>query len=109
MTINKVLNKAELIAGAKFNHSIVPLFLKFMGLLDNTINKGIKLAVSLPGQSGTPIALVPRAAVQTRSTYLVGAGFDIKKSTFEYGLAYDVRIVEKYSAHQGVLKLRIIF
>jgi hypothetical protein len=75
----------------------------------NTINKGIKLAVSLSGQNGTPLALVPKTAVQTRTTYLVGAGFDIKKSTFEYGLAYDARIAEKYISHQGVLKLRLVF
>ncbi len=73
------------------------------------MNKGIKLAVSLPGQNGTPITLVPRTAVQTRTTYLIGAGFDIKKSTFEYGVAYDARIAKKYISHQGVFKLRLVF
>jgi len=115
LTINrKVFNKAELIAGAKFNHSIVGDDFIFIpevhGFIRyNTMNKGIKLAVSLPGQNGTPITLVPRTAVQTRTTYLVGAGFDIKKSTFEYGIAYDARIAEKYISHQGVFKLRLVF
>ena len=115
LTINrKVFNKAELIAGAKFNHSIVLEDFTFIPEIHgfiryNTINKGIKLAVSLSGQNGAPLALVPKTAVQTRTTYLVGAGFDIKKSTFEYGLAYDARIAEKYISHQGVLKLRLVF
>lgn len=116
LTINrKVFNKAELIAGAKFNHSIalgdftfVPEIHGFVRY--DTMNKGIKLSASLPSLQGEiPTALVPRTAVQSRTTYLIGAGFDIKKSTFEYGLAYDMRIAQKYTAHQGALKLRIIF
>jgi outer membrane autotransporter protein len=115
LTINrKVFNKAELIAGAKFNYSIMMDDFTFIPEVHgfvryNTMNNGIKLAVSLPGQSGTPVALVPRTAVQTRTTYLVGAGFEIKKSTFEYGVTYDARIDEKYISHQGVLKLRLVF
>jgi outer membrane autotransporter protein len=113
LTVNrKVFNKAELIAGAKLDHSIAIEDFTFIPEIHgfvryDTMNKPLRVTAALQGAQ--PTALVPKTTVQTRVTYLVGAGFDIKKSSFEYGLGYDARIAQKYIAHQGVFKLRIIF
>lgn len=108
----KEFNKAELIAGAKLDHSIVIEDFTFIPEIHgfvryDAINKPLKITAALQGEQ--PTSLVPRTTVQTRVTYLVGAGFDIKKSNFEYGFGYDARIAQKYIAHQGIFKLRLIF
>jgi outer membrane autotransporter protein len=113
LTVNrKEFNKAELIVGAKLDHSIAIEDFTFIPEVHgfvryDAINKPLKITAALQGEP--PSVLVPRTTVQTRVTYLVGAGFDIKKSNFEYGFGYDARIARKYIAHQGVFKLRLIF
>ena len=113
LTVNrKEFNKAELIAGAKLDHSIAIEDFTFIPEVHgfvryDAINKPLKITAALQGEP--PSVLVPRTTVQIRVTYLVGAGFDIKKSNFEYGFGYDARIARKYIAHQGVFKLRLIF
>lgn len=108
----KVYNRGEVIGGIKVNKSIECSDFTFIpeahGFVRHDLLKN-KFKVDIRFKNDRSSVLIPRTAVQNRTTYLIGGGADIKKESFEYGFAYDFRFAKKYRAHQGVLTFRTEF
>ncbi|XVN43257.1 MAG: autotransporter outer membrane beta-barrel domain-containing protein [Candidatus Rickettsia vulgarisii] len=55
----------------------------------------------------TPFVNRPDRVAKT--LYNLGTGVTAKKGNIECGVTYDAYLAKKYTAHQGVLKLRVTF
>ena len=109
----KALNKVEAIVGARLSDtyttsndwSITPDI--HSTIRYDLLNKGIKSSII---QLKDNVILVPRPQKNVRTLVNLGMGVHIKnatKSLFEYAIEYDARLANKYTAHQGSLKLRV--
>lgn len=108
------LNKVELIAGLRLSHSVEMNDFMFSPSIYgyaryDAVNKGLNVKASLAGLNGGSINLEPKTAKQARDSYNIGCSVDIEKSSFEYGVSYDLRLAKKYVGHQGAIRLRLNF
>ncbi len=108
------LNKVELIAGLRLSHSIEMNDFMFSPSIYgyaryDVVNKGLNVKASLAGLNGGNINLEPKTAKQARDSYSIGCSVDIEKSSFEYGVSYDLRLAKKYIGHQGAIRLKLNF
>ncbi len=108
------LNKVELIAGLRLSHSVEMNDFMFSPSIYgyaryDAVNKGLNVKASLAGLNGGSINLEPKTAKQVRDSYNIGCSVDIEKSTFEYGVSYDLRLAKKYVGHQGAIRLKLNF
>lgn len=63
-----------------------------------------KTTVTLNGLSGSIDVAQAKAA---RVNYNLGTSVMAKVESFEYGLGYDAKFADKYTAHQGTLKVKV--
>ena len=70
------------------------------------LNKEQKVSLKLDGMINQ---FTEKSAKNNRTTYNIGFGFNAKADMYEYGLGYDLNLSNKFTGHQGTLKLRVNF
>lgn len=113
----KAKNQLEAIVGAKIA-SVYDLEVKKEALtllpeVHGNIRYGIidpKLNIDIRQDGVNGALLVPRTAKQVRTVFNIGGSVTAKQNEkWEYLIGYDVRLADKYAAHQGTLKIRLNF
>jgi outer membrane autotransporter protein len=107
----KSSHKCEGILGAKVSFATdmdgVSVLPEVHGFVRHSIsNKAPKVTMSL---DGLPKALTPQKEKPAKTFFNLGTSVMAKSGMFEYGAGYDVYFADKYTGHQGTLKLRVNF
>jgi len=113
LTVSKRnVDQLEVVAGARIAMSSetngVDLLPEVHGFVrQDLVGKNPKVPVRLDGLYNG--ALPPKAAKKIKTIFNPGFALTAKTGLLEYGLGYDAHIGNKYTAHQGTLKVRVNF